>query len=248
MTRRLILGLDGLSQNVINTHSDLGLEWHTFSIDTISHTCPSWNAIFSGRELDGVYDFWKTPSCFETGKALAPQSNEMYAYEELRDLARGFVWDVFTVEVVSVPVVLPAYSTVWDEIEYEYCWPSSKQEVWASMDVLGHNTSLYEDVICVFPTPDKPNHLLDNSDVDYSYSDYEEHMNLMFEWVDILIKEFDEYVILSDHGDPSNKEFLDNGLWVASHDPIGVITSNCMDVSNIGSNLGVYDKLGELFT
>lgn len=242
---KAVIGLDGLSPRDIPEY-DIPGEWHTHKIASTVHTCPSWNAIFTGRVREGVHDFWKIPDEYAPDTSLASQSGDRYTYDDLQ--TEDYIWERFAdVAVVSAPVVLPTHSTVWDNAPLEYGWPTTREELSESITALKEKTLACENVVTVFPVPDKCNHLTDNDQKDYTPEDKRKHFEQMKDAVAELTDEFDEYVLVSDHGRPSPREYIRDDLWVASHHDTGVVRSNSIDTSDVMSNTDVYDVLVQLF-
>lgn len=240
--KRAVIGLDGLSVEDLD-HFDG--TWNQMDIETIAHTCPSWNAIFSGREREDVLDFFKVPENYSEGEQLAAASSEMWDYHELQD--GDYIWEEYDVEVVSAPVVLPTFSTLIERPDVSLTWPTTSDEFSKVIDVLTEKTKEHDDVITVFPLPDKMNHRVDESDSGYTDSDRQEHLKELSDAVRELQHHFDEWIMLSDHGKPSSDEWvLDGDLWISSHEPTGVLRSNVVDTRN-QTNISVNEKIGELF-
>lgn len=249
MGQTAIIGLDGLSPADVQTYGFEGT-WHPLQIETRAHTAPSWNAIFSGREREEIYDFFKFP---EDGfdydgqrKEMASISNEMWDYDELR--TDDYLWerDDISVEVVSAPVMLPTFSTLEEPPGNDLTWCNEKQEFSRAISELTRMTKEQENVITVYPLPDKMNHMVDSPDSDYSVQERHAQMLVMRRAVEELKEEFDEWVLLSDHGRPSQGEPIEGtNLYVASHNPTGVISSNAVDTEDL-TNVTVYDRLVEV--
>lgn len=248
MTRRAVVGLDGLDLRDIEDRGDLS-GWHALPIETTAHTCPSWNAIFTGEAVPGVHDFWKLPDEWDDGDTLAARSSEQWTYAELRERsADGYVWerDGVDVDVVSAPVVLPTYSTIDRELDAAIGWPTGQDEIRRSIRILERETFTRDAVITVFPVPDKANHLHDGSD-GFDAADREAIVEECLRIAERVRAEFDEWLICSDHGRPGPAEEVAPGLEVASHDPVGVARSNAMDVAG-RTNTRLADGMTELFT
>lgn len=237
--KKAIIGLDGLDPSDLNRFDG---DWHELDIVTTVHTCPSWNAIFNGKEREGVYDFWVTPDDDVSGM-LARKSDVSYTYEDLKN--GRYLWEKYDVDVVSAPIILPMYSTVWEEPPNSYGWPSTRDEITDAIDNLGKETVGLDRVITVFPVPDKCNHLVNSGSNSYSTEDRDFHLDLLKFWMGEIIERFDEYVFLSDHGLPTRREYVTEDLWVPSHEPTGVVTSNAYDVSG-HTNVSIYQVLSEL--
>lgn len=224
--KTVILGLDGLDPSIVGRYRDRD-KWDELDIESVAHTCPSWNAIFSGNINDDVVDFWKIPDEYDGG-TVAGESSEKWRYDEL--FPDDYVWerDGVDVEVVSAPVVLPTFSTLDNPPGAESTWTSEPGEVAPAIRELTEMTLEQEKVITVMPFPDKMHHMLAGNNK-YTTMDFDTHIGLLFEKMDRIIEEFDEYLIISDHGEPSAPEFVRPKLKVASHRPTGVIQSNVAD-------------------
>lgn len=240
-----IIGVDGLAPEDISAF-DFDGEWEPLAIETVAHTAPSWNAIFTGRERDGVYDFFKVPDDESASGEMASNTDEMWSYDELR--TDDYVWERadVDVEVVSAPVVLPTFSTLADPPEDDLTWCTTRAENARSIGVLTDLTLAEERVITVFPQPDKLHHLVDRPD-DYTAADRRRQMAQLQASVRTLTSAFDRWLLLSDHGRPAQAEhpFEDRDLWVASHTEPGVIRSNCAETAGL-TNCTVYDEIVEL--
>lgn len=241
----VVLGVDGLSPQDVSEF-DRPDDWEELQIETVAHTCPSWNAIFRGRELDGVYDFFKTPEEYEAGDSLPDQSDSMYEYDGLSP--DELVWEKYDVDVVSAPVVLPTFSTLDEPPENSLTWPSSREEVMPSIEKLTKMTLEHETVITVLPFPDKIHHMTSpDSTATYTAIDRDQHMNELFRAVEKIIDEFDEWLVLSDHGRPTEAESVLDGLQVPSHQKTGVAKSNVADVSG-QTNVTIHDAVVEVIS
>lgn len=243
---KVVLGLDGLSIEDLEEFSFAG-EWDTLDIETYPHTAPSWNAIFSGREVEGLYDFFKTPDFDGEEGMLAQESDTMWTYEELQ--SDDYVWErIEDLEVVSAPVSLEphTYTTLDEHPGDEYTWASNVGEVGDSIQKLSELTLNHDRVITVIPQPDHMNHLFDNPDKPYTIIQRQRHMAMLMKTVETVRDEFDEWIILSDHGRPKEREFVTDNLWIPAHDRTGVIQSNGVDVSD-ETNISVCEKIYEFF-
>lgn len=244
-TTTAIIGLDGLAPADFEDF-ELPGDWDTLDVETVAHTCPSWNAIFTGRDRapEGVFDFFRLPPDPEdVGGMLAAQSDERWTYSDLKTDA--YLWERFPdVTVVSAPVCLPTFSTLADPPGLPLTWCGNGAEVEQSIERLTELTLSHETVITVFPTPDKMNHLVDNAEKPYSPADRRRHMDALADAVTRLVDAFDEWVFLSDHGRPCGREHPvpDSDLWVPSHETTGVIRSNTVGTTDL-TNVSVYETL-----
>lgn len=236
-----VIGLDGLDPRDIAKY-DIPGEWHTHDIATVAHTAPSWNGIFTGEERPNLYDFFKTPE--NARGMLAQESDTRWQYRELR--TDKYPWEQTDVNVVSAPVVLPAYSTVWGRTPTEYGWPTTPTEITESIDALAAETKRHESVITVFPQPDKLNHMVNKGEHDYTDADRREHMDHLMRTVQDLMDTFDKWLLVSDHGRPGAKEWPTDDLWVPSHYPKGVVRSNAVGVTNVDTNLDIHARIIDL--
>jgi len=234
-----ILGFDGLTLQDTQKYNFPG-DYDTFDIATNAHTAPSWNAIFSGRNKDGLYDFYKVPNKYAKGESIASQSDKKWSYNELH--AGSYVWDTYELTVTSAPVILPTYSTVWERTPNRIGWPHTYSELSESLTVLTEQTLESTAVVTVFPAPDKCIHHLHNKNKSYSEQQKEQHMRELAAIARRLTTAFEDWIIVSDHGKPTRKEWVTPDLWVASHEPTGVIASNC-DLPTVTTNVNVYDAL-----
>lgn len=238
-----IIGLDGLDPLDIRAFNIPGT-WDTLEIETVAHTQASWNAIFSGRERDGIYNFWHVPENADEDSLsgrLGHHSDDPWEYPELD--TEDFLWNRFDIEVVSAPVVLQTFSTLDDPPPNEVTWSTSAKEIDRSIPDLLSHTLNRDRVITVFPHPDKPHHLVDNPAKFYSAADRREHMIQLREAVARITDSFERWVLLSDHGRPGPPESIPYGnLKIASHDTPGVIRSNVIETRGY-TNISIYDEL-----
>lgn len=251
MPATAIIGLDGLSPADVDEF-DVPGEWDPLHIETTSHTCPSWNAIFTGRDRDGVFDFFKLPDDAESlSGELADHSDEMWGYDDLR--TDDYLWERFDVGVVSAPVVLPTFSTLGDDAPgTDLTWPTDRDEMARSIERLTELTLRHADgdgsVITVFPFPDKMHHTVDAEALDYSADDRATQMQSLVASIERITEAFDRFVLLSDHGRPTDPETIPPGdLWVASHEPTGVVRSNCIPTEG-RTNRTINDDLADLLS
>lgn len=247
-----VIGLDGLDPDDVERFNVRG-RWHELDIETVAQTCPSWNAIFSGQELDGVYDFWELTDDVGPGM-LAPQSDERFEYEDIRTDDHVWERDDITadgegVEVVTAPVVLPTYSSLGPDERPgdELFWCVNRNEIDRSIEELTEMTLEYDRVITVFPVPDKMHHHVANDEKRYTVLDRSRQMKDLDEAIGTLTDAFDRYLLLSDHGRPSGPENVKGNVQVPSHEPTGVVRSNAVDTSKL-TNLTVYDRIVEILT
>lgn len=247
-----VIGLDGLDPDDVERFNVRG-RWHELEIETVAHTCPSWNAIFSGRELDGVYDFWRMTDDVGPGM-LAPQSDVRFDYEDVRTADHVWERDDITadgegVEVVTAPVALPTYSTLGDDERpgNELFWCITRDEIDKSIERLTEMTLAHDRVITVFPLPDKMHHHVSNDEKQYTTLDRHRQMQDLDEAIGRLTDAFDRYILLSDHGRPTGPEPVDGAVRVPSHETTGVIRSNVVDTSGL-TNVTVYDRIVEILS
>lgn len=243
-----IIGVDGLDPVDVATF-DMSGEWDPIEIETVAHTVPSWNAIFTGRERDGVYTFEKIPAQRppHRGALVGKHTTDFWDYEELR--TDDYLWERTDVDVVSAPVVLPTFSTLEDPPGSDVTWCSTREEVTPSIDRLTELTlRAPDDVLTVYPQPDKIHHMVDNAEKDYTSDDRAGHMDVLDEAVVRLTEAFDQWVVLSDHGRPSSAEQVPGREWyVPGHRRPGVIRSNCIDTEDL-TNVTVYDELLDILS
>ena len=247
MASKAIIGLDGLDPRDIEPFGFPG-EWDELAIETTVHTAPSWNTIFSGNNVNDkfqMYDFWKMPDFVpDEPSMLARNSDEQFTYDEIEQ--DSFVWNLFDVEVVSAPIVLPTFSTLDERPDPSLTWCSKPDEFDTCMDVLTEKTLEHDRVITVYPLPDKLNHIYENSSKEYDEAGRNEHMHRLSGVAERLMDEFDEWIILSDHGRPSADEFVSMSWKLPSHDPVGVIQSNVYDTDGY-TNVTVHDLLVKFY-
>lgn len=246
MTTKAIVGFDGLSIDDVTNH-DFPAAFDPLRIETPAHTCPSWNAIFTGRDRakhEAVYDFFKLPDDAPSGTMLAEQSDDRWAYHELK--TDRYPWerpDVPDVAVVSAPVVLPTYSNLPTPPDESVTWPTEHGEIRDSVDTLARYTRDHDRVITIFPHPDKANHRVTEPSTDYTRRDRSDHLKTLADVARTITRTYDEWVFISDHGKPAARECPNGcGLWIPSHVDVGVVASNAFDTADL-TNRTVYDKL-----
>lgn len=239
---RAVIGLDGLAVEDIDQY-DVPGEWHPLPIETHAQTLLSWNGIFSGHDLSeekGIQAFRKLPDHHPADFELAGADTEFYTYEEVK--TDDHVWEMGDVDVVSAPVTVHMYSNIEDPPDRSVTWCTSGEEFDNSIDTLVEKTLGREKVITVFPLPDKMNHMADNGDKPYTHSEREQHMYRLFDAIRTFEQEFDQLIVLSDHGLPSPRRWITDELWVASHDPVGVVRGMGVDV-RFENNLTISDTI-----
>jgi len=243
MKSKAIIGLDGLAPHDLVDWGFDQTKWDELKIETFPTTITSWNAIFSGNEIEDCYGFTKLPDDLSdiSGNVLE-NDIERYTYEDV--LTDGHLWerDDVDVTVVAAPVYTPGYTEVGADTDLFF--PTKKHEFTKAMRKLTEYTINEDRVITVFPFPDKMNHMADSAGSEYTHTDKDIQMKEVISRLREIEREFDEVVVLSDHGRPWNKYHITDDVWVPSHVSMGVIKSTEFDTQG-HTNVTIYDKLLE---
>lgn len=235
----LVLGLDGIDHGFLRRYDmkrlhSITRDYPTKSwvCDTIPHTAPSWTTIFTGSKPGehGIYAWYKLQ---ENEEWTTPSNQDKLEKNTRGDIKSLLLWEELegegrTVSVHDVPNTLPPlHYNSKAPVNFMPASPSGVyRHNWEEMRWVFENSEKYDVLITVIETPDKINHKVDGKK---SMSPFEarratDELESFLLW---CVENFDNWVFLSDHGEPSSFfQIPEYKINISGHRRDGLIVTN----------------------